>query len=113
MTDIPRRTAIATILAAPLAFSVTRARAASHAATHEVTIQGFAFQPAELEIAAGDTVSFTNADNAPHTATALDGSFDTGRLNAGDSGSITVAEAGSYEFKCNFHPAMRGTITAA
>ena len=112
MTDIPRRTAIATILAAPLALSVSRARAASHAAAHEVMIQGFAFSPAELEVAAGDTVSFTNADNAPYTATAMDGSFDTGRLNGGESGTITVAEAGTHEFKCNFHPAMRGTITA-
>ena len=109
MTDTTRRTAIATLLAAPLAFSVTRAQAA----THVVTIERFEYDPVNLQVSVGDTVTFTNLDGAPHTATATDGSFDTGRLNRNQSGSITVTSAGSFEYLCVFHPAMRGTITAS
>ena len=113
MTETSRRTAIATLLAAPLALAVSRVHAEGHSTAHAVTIEGFAFSPAELTVAPGDTITFTNNDGAPHTATALDGSFDTGRLNRGESAEITVASAGSHAYKCNFHPSMTGTITAA
>jgi len=108
MTDTTRRTAIATLLAAPLALSVTRAQAA----THVVMIERFEYDPVNLQVSVGDTVTFTNLDGAPHTATATDGSFDTGLLTRNQSGSITVSAAGSFEYLCVFHPAMRGTITA-
>jgi plastocyanin len=107
MTDTTRRAAIATILATPLALSVSRAQAA----THVVTIERFEYDPVNLQASVGDTVTFTNLDGAPHTATARDGSFDTGRLNRNQSGSITVTSAGSFEYICVFHPSMRGTIT--
>lgn len=113
MTDTTRRAAIASLLAAPLALAVGRVHAASHATAHAVTIEGFAFSPAELTVAVGDTITFTNNDGAPHTATALEGSFDTGRLNRGESGEITLTAAGSFDYKCSFHPAMTGTITVA
>jgi len=82
------------------------------AATHQVEIKGFKYIPASLQVAAGDTVVFTNVDRAPHTATAVDGSFDTGRLNRGKSGEITVAAAGTFRYICTFHPNMKGQITA-
>mgnify|MGYP003674793321 CR=1 FL=1 len=109
MTETTRRTAIATMLAAPLALSVTRAQAA----THIVMIERFEYDPVNLQVAVGDTVTFTNLDGAPHTATAVDGSFDTGFLRRNESGSITVTSAGSFEYLCVIHPAMRGTITAS
>ncbi len=109
MPNITRRSILGIFAATPLVALASRVSAAGHAA-HTVTIEGFAFSPATLDVAVGDTISFTNADSAPHTATALDGSFDTGRLNRNESGEITVTAAGSFEYKCNFHPAMRGTI---
>lgn len=81
------------------------------AADHTVTIQGFAFSPAELSIAAGETVTFTNADSAPHTATGAGGAFDTGRLNSGDSATLTFAGAGTFDYACAFHPSMTAKIT--
>ena len=66
----------------------------------------------KLTVAAGDTVTFTNEDSAPHTATAGDGSFDTGRLNKGASATVTIAGAGNHAYKCNFHASMKGTISA-
>ncbi|MAZ15989.1 MAG: copper-binding protein [Ahrensia sp.] len=88
------------------------AAAPAMAADHAVTIKGFAFSPATLTVAAGDTVTFTNEDSAPHTATAGDGSFDTGRLNKGASATVTIAGAGNHAYKCNFHASMKGTISA-
>ena len=93
---------------AALAFATAGAFAADHA----VEIKGFKFSPATVEIAVGDTVTFTNADSAPHTGTALDGSFDTGTLASGQSATVTIGAAGEIGFKCNFHPAMRGTVVA-
>ncbi|MEM8542238.1 MAG: cupredoxin family copper-binding protein [Pseudomonadota bacterium] len=81
------------------------------AADHQVTIKSFKFSPAQISVAAGDTITFINEDGAPHTGTALDGSFDTGRLNKGESGTVTLANAGTVEFKCSFHPNMKGTVT--
>ena len=88
------------------------AAAPAMAADHAVTIKGVAFSPATLTVAAGDTVTFTNEDSAPHTATAGDGSFDTGRLNKGASATVTIAGAGNHAYKCNFHASMKGTISA-
>ncbi|SMY07923.1 cupredoxin domain-containing protein [Flavimaricola marinus] len=86
---------------------------AARAATHQVSIQGFAFSPASITIAAGDTVVFTNADNAPHTATADSGAFDTGRLGRDASAQLTFSNPGTYTYFCNFHRNMKGSITVA
>ena len=75
-----------------------------------VTIKDFAFAPPELSIDAGSTVTWTNEDSTPHTATAEDGSFDTGRIDPGSSASHTFDTPGSYPYICAFHPTMHGTV---
>lgn len=82
------------------------------AAGHTVTIAGHKFSPAKLTVAAGDTITFVNNDNAPHTATAKDGAFDTGRLSTGESATVTVGAAGAHAYICKIHPSMKGTVTA-
>src|SRR3712207_1707277 len=69
---------------------------AAQAAT--VDIRDFAYEPATVEVKAGGTVEWTNADSAPHTATADDDSFDTGSLDKGDSAKITFDETGTFEY---------------
>jgi plastocyanin len=64
-----------------------------------------------LRIKVGDTVRFTNADSGMvHTATAVDGSFDTGFLAEGESAQVTFDTAGEYEYFCLPHPWMRAMI---
>jgi plastocyanin len=46
----------------------------------------------------------------PHTATASDGSFDSGNLNPGQSFSFTFATPGSFPYVCQYHAGMQGTI---
>ncbi len=94
------------------AFALTVLAAPAFAADHAVEIKGMKFNPAAIEVAVGDTITFTNADGAPHTATATDGAFDTGRLSKGESKQVTVAAAGDHAFKCMVHPSMKGTVTA-
>lgn len=79
----------------------------------DVTIADFAFDPVDLEVKVGDTVTFDNEDDAQHTATAEDDapkSFDTGKLSKGDSKGITFDEAGDYAYYCSIHDYMKGTV---
>lgn len=82
----------------------------AQAAVIKADIEGFAFKPATINVSVGDTVTFTNRDGAPHTATAVNGSFRTGTLRRGQSESITFNSAGTYAIFCAIHPAMKGTV---
>ena len=78
-----------------------------------VAIADFAFNPAEISATVGQTITFTNNDSAPHTATLDDDSCGTGNLNDGDSGGLTFTAAGTYPFHRAVHPTMKGTITVS
>jgi plastocyanin len=78
-----------------------------------VSIVDFAFQPAMLQIATGTTVTWTNTGNAPHTATADDGSFDSGQLSNGQTFSQTFNTAGTFTYHCDVHPFMTAMITVS
>lgn len=80
----------------------------------QVEIKDFTYQTDPLEIPVGTTVTWTNRDMAPHTATSIqNGGFDTGRLNQGESGSVTFDTVGTYQYGCTFHPKMSGTIVVS
>ncbi|HZO07378.1 MAG TPA: cupredoxin family copper-binding protein [Solirubrobacterales bacterium] len=79
-------------------------------AATEVEIVEFAYDPDPIEVEAGSTVSWTNEDSAPHTATADDGSFDTDTLDKGKTGKVTFEEAGTFPYFCEIHPTMHGTV---
>ncbi len=80
------------------------------AADGSVTIQNFAFAPASVTVNAGDTVTWNNRDSTGHSATAGDGTFDTGILSQGESGSYRFEEAGTYSYFCTPHPGMKGSV---
>jgi LPXTG-motif cell wall-anchored protein len=89
----------------------TRRVVARAAASASVTIRDFAFSPKSVTIDAGDTVTWTNEDDVEHSATAEDGSFDTGTFGNGQSRSHTFDTAGTFQYVCTPHPFMKGTIT--
>jgi plastocyanin len=76
-----------------------------------VRISNFTFTPGNLQVPVGAKVTWTNEDSAPHTATAKDGSWDTGILNQGESKTLTFAKAGDYEYYCKVHPSMIARVT--
>jgi plastocyanin len=79
------------------------------AAPDAVEIAGFAFAPAELHVARGTEVTWTNADPAAHTVTA-DGGFDSGTLDPGAAFAFRFDGAGTFRYTCVIHPTMRGTV---
>ena len=75
-----------------------------------MTIADFSFTPGSLTINQGDTVTWVNNGPTPHSATANNGSFNTGILKAGQSASHTFAQAGTFSYFCQPHPFMKATI---
>jgi plastocyanin len=76
----------------------------------KVEIEDFDYDPDPVTIEEGGKVIWQNEDSAPHTATADDGSFDTGTIEQGKIGSETFKQAGTYPYFCEIHPDMRGIL---
>jgi plastocyanin len=76
----------------------------------KVEIVEFAYDPDPVTIEEGGKVIWVNRDPAPHTATADDGSFDTGTLEEGKLKSETFKQPGEYTYFCRIHPTMHGTV---
>jgi len=76
----------------------------------QTNIQNFAYQPANISVTAGTTVTWTNQDSAPHTVTFRNGMKDSGMLRQGQSFSYTFATAGTYAYYCSYHANMVGTV---
>ncbi len=76
-----------------------------------VTIQNFAFQPANLQVKVGTTVTWTNQDTAPHTVTFRDSSLTSSKLlQKGDSYSYTFTKTGAFAYYCQVHPNMTAQV---
>jgi len=76
----------------------------------EVEIEDFSYRPDPVTIEEGGKVIWKNRDSVPHTATAADGSFDTGTIEEDKLKSETFKEPGTYEYVCSIHPQMHGTV---
>lgn len=77
----------------------------------EVSMEGIAFQPAEVTVSAGDTVTWTNNDSVGHDVTADSfNSGDPGGLASGKTFEHTFEEAGTFDYVCTVHPGMEGTV---
>ena len=68
------------------------------------------YLPNPSTVTANSKVTWNNKDIAPHTATATDGSFDTGIINVGSSGSAIVRAQGGVPYHCTIHPWMNGML---
>src|SRR5918998_2543124 len=100
---------IITLLVIGLLLGVTSAGAQSNQQT--VSIRDFSFQPAQLSVEPGTTVTWTNEGNEPHTVTADNALFDSGVLYPGDSYSVRFDGMGTVSYYCTLHPFLTGGIT--
>ena len=75
-----------------------------------VSIQDFSFNPGQITVAPGTTVTWTNEGPSPHTTTADDGSWDSGTLQQGEDFSFTFDEPGTYTYHCSIHPDMTASV---
>jgi plastocyanin len=98
--------------AAPEATPVSAETSADAAAESlAVEIKGFVYNPPAIEVAVGGSVTWTNQDNAAHTATGLDReALQSGPIAFGESFTQAFDTAGTYEYFCEFHPNMKGSV---
>ena len=78
--------------------------------TVEVKIDNFSFSPATLEIKAGTTVTWTNADDIPHTVVSNDKVFKSKVLDTDQKFSFTFDKPGTYPYFCSLHPKMTAKV---
>jgi plastocyanin len=79
--------------------------------TESISISNFMFSPMHASVAPGSTVSVTNKDSVTHTLTATGGRFNTGDIGPGQTKTFTApSKAGTYDYICNIHQYMMGTI---
>jgi len=78
-----------------------------------VEIRAFKFAPRMPDVAPGDTVVWVNKDIVPHTVTARDGSWDSGKIKTGARWQMVVKAGQSPQYYCKFHPAMKARLQIA
>lgn len=87
----------------------------TYAATHTVKIENFKFQPSELVVSVGDTVTWVNLDSTEHTTSSTnyqdaDRKWDSDLLAKNATFSFTFNTPGNIRYHCNPHPVMQGRI---
>lgn len=102
------RTALLALLAIAVAGGTTASAAGGGAVS--VSIVGRAYQPAELTVGLGQTVTWRNESLSTHTVTSPEGLFGSGVINIGTSFSVTFSKAGTFDYMCTIHPTMHGSV---
>jgi plastocyanin len=78
--------------------------------TKEITIENYAYNPAQITVAAGTKINWTNKDKIAHTVTADDKSFDSGLLKTNAGFSKVFSSPGTFAYHCTPHPNMKAQI---
>jgi plastocyanin len=97
---------------ATLAFPVAMAISAPAPvpAPVRIKISNFTFGPKAVTVKVGQTITWTNDDDIPHTVVATDKSFRSKVLDTGESFSVIVTKPGAIGYFCSLHPMMTGRI---
>jgi plastocyanin len=69
------------------------------------------FNPTTITAKVGDVVQWTNTGSVPHNVTFDDPTLTSGTLNQNDTWQVKITKAGTYSYKCTFHPGMNGQLT--
>ena len=84
----------------------------------EVGMQNIQFDPKDITVNAGETITFTNDESVPHDVHKQSGpggdfsSGPDGGMQEGDTFELKLDQPGKYEYVCHVHaPGMAGTIT--
>jgi plastocyanin len=78
----------------------------------EVSMKDIKFEPGEVTINAGDTVTWVNDDSVGHDVTGDNfKSGEPGAMKSGDTFEHTFDSAGTFDYVCTVHPGMEGSVT--
>jgi plastocyanin len=80
--------------------------------TAKVSIDNSVFDPKELVVTAGASVTWVNTDDVAHTVTsnAAPPLFGSKTLHTGDKFSFEFKTPGTYDYFCKAHPYMTGKV---
>lgn len=78
-----------------------------------INMKDFAYSPKTMNVKAGTSVTFVNQDNAKHTVTADDGSFNSKDIGAGEVFTFSFDNAGAIRYFCEYHGDKGGVDMAA
>ena len=76
-----------------------------------VRIGNFTFGPKAVTVKVGQSVTWTNDDDIPHTVVATDKSFRSKVIDTGQSFTFTFTKPGQFAYFCSLHPMMTGKVT--
>jgi plastocyanin len=88
----------------------TNAIAQGASQVHTVIIGNFKFSPEVLSVKPGDRIVWVNQDIVPHTATALDKSWDTGAIGSNERKEMVIKKAQTLSYYCFYHPGMTAKL---
>src|SRR5262249_30213349 len=94
----------ALIVIAPLAFAQTESK-------KSVSMKDMKFDPAELKIKVGETVTWTNKDDRDHTVVFEKAAFKSENIKPNGTYSHKFTQAGKFDYACSYHPRMKGLVT--
>lgn len=93
-----------------LSFALGAAGPSVRVAPAAVRISNFTFGPKAVTVKVGQTVTWTNDDDIPHTVVATDKSFRSKVIDTGQSFSFTFTKPGQFAYFCSLHPMMTGKV---
>ena len=97
-------------LTATLALTLAVAAAGGAAVAPRVEIHQFKFEPAQLTVPVGTTVTWSNGDEETHTVTATDRAYTSTGLEHGEKFTHKFTAPGTYTYFCAMHPHMTATV---
>lgn len=77
----------------------------------QVVIKDYEFTPRDIEVQVGDTVTWVNQDTFNHYVITVDRQIDSGLLTPGGTYAKTFTAPGTYQYYCDIHNYMKGTVT--
>jgi plastocyanin len=107
---LPSWTTLALLAALSTSAASSQARKQASPPQH-VQIKSFQFLPPDLTVKAGTPVEWKNDDIVPHTVTADDGTFRSGKIQPGRTWTYTPTKPGTFPYTCTPHPNMHGKLT--
>lgn len=97
---------------APVDSSLHAAGSGSEAVVENITVRinGMRFEPSNITVKPGTTVTWVHGSSMPHTITGEVDGLRSSTLYGGQQYSHTFDATGRYDYACDFHPSMKGSV---
>jgi len=112
MNTVARTAAPAAVDSSPVSSTSHAANSGSEPAGENITVRinGMRFEPSNITVKPGATVTWIHGSSMPHTVTGNADGLRSGTLGSGQQYSHTFDATGRYDYACDFHPSMKGSV---